>query len=144
MADGHKAGHILTACLLLANLSGRMARDSRVDALQDKLGNLASDVKALKETKSPDGLLKRNAVWVAVTSAVIAAVVLLFGNGLASWLMGLIVDARIDAKLEQPIKDLAAVKIDVAKLVVRMEMRDTAALDSQAFKRDLNQVGATL
>jgi hypothetical protein len=117
-----------------------MPRDNRVDALIQKVTSLTAEVQDLNDRAPKDGWFKRNG-WI---SLVIPLVGLLVGGGLLTNYARLAINEQIDQKLKQPTADIQKLRVDVERMLVKVELREQAALDPQAFNRELGNVSETL
>jgi hypothetical protein len=94
-------------------------------------------------TKAPtEPWLKRH--WIAASGLVLAVIGAVFGTGSVVRFFVLSMDSEIDSKLKDPLKDLHQIQIDVAKIGVRLELRDKAQAAPESFQHDLPAVAAAI
>lgn len=126
-------------------------KDPRFDKLDWRLKKLEDAKIKTSGTTTGDGLLKRNAFWVT------PLVTLVLGSGAVATVAGLIIDHRIDAKLEKPLKqmenqDTLLAKMDgrlegitgMLTIVVQNETRRLASLTPNEFQKALPAIDTVL
>ena len=134
--------------------------NARFGKLEKRLSNLKTELNKLTAAK-PESWLRRHPYSLPLAALVIAVAGYLFGPAIFSRLfslvfnsyfderlnaqnVSLVLDSHIDKKLEQPIKDIHQIQLDVAKIGYRLDLQDKAAMKPQAFKQSLPGLANTL
>ena len=133
--------------------------DKRLADIENALKLLAASKNASTENPPPPPIpetwLKKNAAWLTVIG-------LIFGTGIGGFVTNLFVDSRIDGKLKddkvfgaildqhidpklkEQRNDFHKLELEVAKLGMKLDLRDHANLKLNDFKRQLPVVAASL
>jgi hypothetical protein len=123
--------------------SHEVPKDSRFDGIHGR-------IKKLEDADRPtESWLKRNivplcALVVSALVLVVAFLTLIFGPGIVKNIFSLAIKTEINSQLKKPTEDIQKLQIDLAKIGVRMDLREHVSLTPGQFKIALPQLSETL